>query len=239
MSLAILDLINTIILPEYCIICGKSGPYICGYCLKHSLKVNFQNICHVCGKTTYTRSLHKECEDSTNVSKLYFFCEYNKAAKKVVETVKYGGSFAVIEVLATNMVKYINFVGYSADNLVITSVPSHWNKKNIRGFNQSELLAKKISAKLGVEYKTLLKKVKNTKKQAGTTKNLRNTTQRNTFAVNANIIPENVMIIDDVHTTGATLNECASILAKYGAKTIVGYTFSKSLKYSSNDSFTA
>ena len=235
MSLAIFDFINSILLPKYCILCGTQGQYICTNCLKIKFKVNFNDICHVCGNVTFTKRLHKECEDSTNLNKLFFFCEYNLASKRLIEEIKYKGNYAIIEDLALHMSKYLQFKvkNINTTDFIVTSVPSHIFKKNQRGFNQSELLARKVAGLLGFEYKTLLKKNKNTKKQAGSTKNSRSQNLRDTFSAKIENVSKNVIIIDDVHTTGSTLNECAGILAKVGAKTIYGYTFAKSLNYSS------
>lgn len=113
-------------------------------------------------------------------------------------------------------------------------MPSHWTKQNIRGFNQSQLLAKDIAKLLEVEICDVLRKNKATSKQAGTNKSQRSKNLKGKFAVKKDIVPENVMIIDDVHTTGATLNECAALLKSNGAKFVYGYAFSKSLNYSQN-----
>lgn len=129
MSLAILDFINTIFLPEYCIICNKSGSYICANCLKFRLNVNFRNICHVCGNNSFKKSLHNECEDSTNLDNLYFFCEYNFAAKKLIESVKYGGNFTIINNLALHMSIYLTFMFSECNEYIFTWVPSHTYKK--------------------------------------------------------------------------------------------------------------
>lgn len=241
MSLAILRFVNTIILPEYCIICGKSNSYICPKCIKFQVQVNFRNICHVCGNTTFLNSLHIECEDSTNLNRLIFFCEYNSVAKKIIESIKYGGSFFIIENLAIHMSKYMAFI-FSQNELkdfVITYVPSHKFKKNQRGFNQSELLAQKIAKNLNMECRPMLTKVLNTKKQAGTNKSSRSTNLRNTFTPMTENVSKNVIIIDDVHTTGATLNECAGVLKSGGAKQVLGFVFAKSLNYSPIDSKTS
>lgn len=234
MSLAILSFINALILPEYCIICGKSDRYICHKCVKFKVKVNFRSICHVCGNVTFLNSLHSECEDSTNLCKLIFFCEYNYAAKKIIESVKYGGNYSVIDIIAVHMAKYLSFYlsREVLDEIVITSVPSHTFKLNQRGFNQSELLAQKIATALKVQCRPMLRKVANTKKQAGSTKDSRITNLRKTFEPKANSVSEYVMIVDDVHTTGATLDECAGILKKAGAKEVLGFVFAKSLNYS-------
>ncbi len=234
MSLAIFDFINTAFLPEYCITCNKFGSYICKNCLKTKYRVNFRNVCHVCGRNSFKLRLHKDCIDYSNLDNLYFFCEYNFAAKELIETIKYSGNYAILNTLSWHMAKYIKMVCPEYKKFQFTYVPSHWTKQNIRGFNQSQLLAKDIAKLLEVELCDVLIKNKATSKQAGTNKSQRSRNLKGKFAIKKDIVSRNVMIIDDVHTTGATLNECAAILKSNGAEIVYGYAFSKSLNYSQN-----
>lgn len=231
----IIKLIDSALLPIYCITCGKVGSsYMCKRCLKFKYKINFNKYCHVCGNSSFALAVHKECLDSTNLDDLYFFCEYNESAKKIIEQVKYGESFSIIDQIALNMSNYFKFLFADSipTNLVITYVPSFWRKENTRGFNQSKLLAKKISFYLNIECVDLLNKLKATKKQAGSTKKSRQEKLNKTFGFSAKNSYKKILIIDDVHTTGATLNECASVLKENGVEEVIGFTFAKSLNYS-------
>lgn len=237
MSIDVFGFLGSFIFPKYCCLCNVPGSYICDRCKKYKLKVNFRDICHVCGNFTFTDKLHKECEDYTNLDYLYFFCEYNHYAKKMIEIIKYQGYFAVIDDVANIMCEYIKNREFDYKVYTITGVPSHWKKRNLRGFNQSELLAEKIAKTLCIDYIPLLQKTTHTNKQAGKRKSDRSTNLRKTFerkegSVN---VSRNVMIIDDVHTTGSTLNECSAVLKSIGVETVVGYTFAKSLRYSVNE----
>ena len=233
MSLDILNFINNIVLPSYCIVCGNYGPYICRNCMYKYFNINFYNICHVCGVSTYKLNLHKECEDSTNLDKLLFFCEYNWASKKIIEEVKYRGSYSIAKEVADHMVKYFRFKqkDYWPSEFLITCVPSHKYKFNERGFNQSELLAKEIALQLNIEFVDLLSKTQNTQKQAGASKTKRVINLGN-FKIKKIIKNRIVIIIDDVHTTGSTLNNCAAELKRNGIEIVWGFTFAKSLNYS-------
>ena len=234
MSLAVFDFVNEILFPEYCITCNKSGCYICAKCLKTKYKINFLSICHICGNTTFKGSVHKECRDYSNVDNLFFFCEYNNSAKSLIESIKYQGNFAIVDTLVLHMANYLRVIYPNYKEFVFTYVPSHWVKQNVRGFNQSKLITEKLGKILGVEVVGYLKKTNASSKQAGSSKEQRNRNLKGKFALEKTIISKNVMIIDDVHTTGATLNECAAILKDNGAEVVYGYTFSKSMNYSPN-----
>ncbi len=235
MSLAIFDFINYTFFDKYCITCNKTGSYICSKCILNNYKVNFRNICHVCGRSSYKYCTHKECEDLSNIDNLYFFCEYNAAAKELIDYIKYKGNYAIIDDVALHMASYLKTTFPVYKDFTFTFVPSHWTKQNIRGFNQSKLLAQKIADNLGIDLVEYLKKTKPTSKQAGTNKSQRSKNLQGKFACTGTLVSRNVMIIDDVHTTGATLNECAAILKKNGASLVYGYTFSKSMNYSANE----
>jgi ComF family protein len=108
-------------------------------------------------------------------------------------------------------------------NACIVPVPLHKKRLNFRGFNQSEVLAEEI-------FKNT--RIKNTEPQAQLKKIKRLTNVKNAFEIkpSAKINPEKIyLLLDDVCTTGSTINECAKILKKYGAKTVIGLTVAKAV----------
>lgn len=113
---------------------------------------------------------------------------------------------------------------------VITYVPMTRLEKAFGHFNQSKLLAKRLSKIMGVECKTLLRKTKNTKKQHTLKGDARLMNLKDCFAAkrNKDIKGKMVLLVDDVKTTGTTLNECSKALRRAGAKAIccVTATFS-------------
>lgn len=97
-----------------------------------------------------------------------------------------------------------------------------------------------VSLLTGIKFETILKKVINNKKQAGSSKELRNINLRVSFKISQGSLSEDllnkvIIIVDDVHTTGATLNECAKVLKAAGCPKVWGLTFAKSLNYSFAD----
>lgn len=113
---------------------------------------------------------------------------------------------------------------------IIIPVPMSKNKKANRGYNQTELISKKIAEKLNIEYqnKSLIKK-KTNKTQSSLKEKQRFENVKNVFGIeNENIIKnKNIIIFDDIVTTGATVNECAKVLKKVGAKNILVLAIAK------------
>lgn len=101
---------------------------------------------------------------------------------------------------------------------VLMPVPLFWWKKIRRGYNQAELLAQTISQETGIPIQNVLTRVKNTKTQTRLSENERCDNVKNAFTVQTNDIKDKkVLLIDDVLTTGATIQECARVLKDAGA----------------------
>ena len=111
---------------------------------------------------------------------------------------------------------------------VVTSVPLHPDRQRWRGFNQSELIAKEFAEQTHKPYCSLLTRTTYRPNQA----TLKHKQQRlmnleNVFALSSpRELPAHILIIDDVATTGTTLNECAKILKQNGVKKVGGLTLS-------------
>jgi ComF family protein len=110
---------------------------------------------------------------------------------------------------------------------VVTYVPMTKKRLNKRGYNQSKLLADGVAQRINLPCETLLEKVKETSSQRGSTAVQRRKNLKNAFKIvpNFNVKGKTILIVDDVKTTGSTLNECAKVLCKNGAKAVYACTF--------------
>lgn len=104
----------------------------------------------------------------------------------------------------------------------ITSVPLYKKRKRERGFNQAEVLSKKIANLMNVSYKEILVKSKNNKVQHRLSKVQRVQNVKGVYSViDKNYIKGKIILLcDDIITTGNTLKECAKTLFDYGAKAV-------------------
>ena len=124
-----------------------------------------------------------------------------------------------------------DFTDYS----LIIPVPLHIKKLRERGFNQSLILADAIGKKWQIPVNfSLLKRHKFTLTQTGLNKKEREQNIKGAFEVSdkEKIAGRNIILIDDVYTTGATINECAKILIKAGAQKVAVLTLARVLQNS-------
>ena len=210
--------------PTYCLFCLKRGRFICGDCLNRFTYYE-QPCCPVCKGVLRSKKyfIHKICRKHSYLDGLFAVVHYDKFAKLVLKEAKYHFAYKVLNEIAQMMKpQYSNFP-FAVD--YITYVPLSKTRQNWRGFNQSKILARKLNWKCF----ELLQKSKYTISQAGLHRSQRLTNLRKSF----NLIPsmivtgKTIVLIDDVCTTGATLQECAKVLKENGAKYVFALVWAK------------
>jgi len=116
---------------------------------------------------------------------------------------------------------------------IICSVPISKSRKRKRGYNQSELIAKKISKITLLHFeKNIIMKVKNNTPQSKLNKKQRQENVKNVYKIQnqQKIKNKNILLFDDIYTTGATVNECAKVLKNAGCKNVGVLTIAKDFK---------
>ena len=104
---------------------------------------------------------------------------------------------------------------------IIVPVPLFWWKNLRRGYNQAALLSEIISQECDIKINDIMRRIKNTKSQTKLDEQARRKNVLNAFALKSNRIKDKiVLLVDDVMTTGATINECARVLKNAGAKEV-------------------
>jgi ComF family protein len=214
-NLKIIKFILDLLFPRKCLGCNKEGTICCKRC---------QENIPIAGK----RISLKDCP---NVDKIIVACEYeNKVIKELIHLLKYrGDKLGVTGILGIISAEAI---GNLKQDYEVIPVPLHPKRKRMRGFNQSELLAKEIikhmpNSKLNIHS---LKRVRNTKPQVeAKTREARLRNLKNAFKVARNIRNKHVMLVDDVCTTGTTLEECARVLKKAGVKTVCAIVVARNI----------
>ena len=225
-----------IIFPDsiYCFSCNSiidsSSLYgLCDSCME---KFNFANkkTCEKCGKILWEDGFSGRCKDCRNqdhdFDKGYTCLMYGLMERKVLKRFKYCGESYMkdkLSVLLYDRLKIELNKGLIIDYL--TCVPIHRRKKAERGYNQAELLAKGLSRLTGIEMLSrILVREKYTVPMSGLSKEMRKTNLKEAFSVNKDwktmIEGKNILIVDDVYTTGATLDACAGLLKEEGASSV-------------------
>jgi ComF family protein len=166
---------------------------------------------------------------NNNLSGLYYLTSYrNELIQKLIYQLKYQYSEDVAKILGSELAKIID---QNFDYII--PVPLHRKRYAERGFNQAELLGHHIVGTChGMSLqKNIISRTKYTSPQAQLSHEERKVNLQDIFSIKKekiNIIEnKKILLIDDVYTTGATINECAKILKKNGAKEIWGITVAK------------
>lgn len=142
--------------------------------------------------------------------------------KKAIHTFKYKRIPALHGFLSQMISESLAGLLMSDDDVpVLCPVPLHWTRRYQRGFNQAELLAQDLSRTQGWPMLPLLKRVRSTGHQAWRKRAERLTAVKDAFRYSGHSpVPDYVILIDDLATTGATLDECARILKNAGVKRV-------------------
>ncbi len=142
---------------------------------------------------------------------------YEASLERAIRQLKYYNVTSLAKLFAQALASEVSQAGWQVD--IVSSVPLHWQRYLQRGYNQSNLIAKPLAEQLGVEFKRLLRRTKATKQQAKLSKEARLKNMHNVFQAKA-LQGEHVLLIDDVITTGTTINECKQVLLKAGASDV-------------------
>lgn len=188
--------------PERCPYCGdvvNAGKPACPECEEHFPETIREG--HVIGGYRYTAPF-----------------SYNGIFAEAVKRFKFNGHKEHAEKLALQIANAANDSFNNTELDYITCVPMHKKQLKERGYNQSELLAKYIAKQLNIPYETLLVKHKENQPQHSLTSSQKRDNVKGVYkAVNTDKIKgNNILVIDDIVTTGHTLGECCRILSKAG-----------------------
>ncbi|RKP47261.1 ComF family protein [Cohnella endophytica] len=190
---------------------------LCGSC-RHAIPWIVYPACRICGRA-------ERCEDCLRRKIRHYELSrcgvrYDKAMKDWLALYKYRGHEGVENVLAAMLAFAFERLG-EATKLTfhgITAVPLAPERLRERNFNQAERLAQRLSEWYGLSYSPMLLRLRHTEKQSLKTRRSRVTDMRGNFAADPAVLfserasPHRIIIVDDVYTTGSTLDECARIL---------------------------
>lgn len=219
----ILDSIKTLglkaldlVFPVSCVVCGKEGEFLCRNC-KNKLTPLPHQLCIVCKKPSAFGKTHADCVTRNTVDGIISALSYtDPKTKKLIGTFKYEFIHDLAPPLARMIADAIFSQGINNyfENFTVIPVPLHKRRLNWRGFNQAELLSKSLSEILGISLDDqLVVRNKFTKPQIELSAHERKSNIENAFEIKKESTSK-YLLVDDVVTTGSTINELAKILKK-------------------------
>lgn len=195
--------------------------FICNACF--SLEKISSNICDRCGRELLGKlSQCNECRNSS-LTKVRSMFRLTNNMKQLLYMIKFGSHPEYLEVFKDHIIT--NFIGFFPENITIVPIPSNYLRFWKRKFNQSEILAKYLA--YGFKFPINLFdfiKIRNTEFQRVLTRKRRLSNLKKAFLWTSKKAPENVLLVDDVYTTGSTLEASAKALKKAGVSNVYGWT---------------
>lgn len=223
-----------LLFPMYCESCSKIGKYLCDECRKNKFQYIVTHRCHVCKQLIPEKMVHDECRGNTNIDGIIVVSHYNKFIESYLADIKYNFYYAMLADIYEIMLDYLihnpKYVEIIQTVEFFIGIPLYRERLNWRGFNQSELLAKNLAASFDKEFISPIMRVRNTNSQLGLDRKgrLLNLVGSMKMQNNSlNLKNKNIIIVDDVMTTGATMEECARVLKEAGAGHIYGIVFAR------------
>lgn len=218
-----------ILFPRNCVYCKKflKSGIVCDSCLgRISIYSGF--FCPVCnGRMPEPKKI---CHPRAPYI-LAAATDYNDVVREIIHRMKYDGIAEAAEPISKIIGDYIRIAQLPLAGRIIVPIPMHHSRERSRGFNQAALIAEKISRNFGIPLEpNVLIRIKNTAPQSG----IKSTAEKNknicgcfSVAKPENIAGKSILLVDDIITSGATLNEACRVLKNAGAKNILALVMAK------------
>lgn len=213
--------------PFYCVSCSKIGYILCPDCEATELET-VPSRCYRCHKATVQHQVCSSCRRISPLEHVWVASNYTGRAKEIIELLKFeragSASKDVARVLS-------NLVPLLPKDTVVCYVPTASKRIRVRGYDQSELIAKAFARERGYDYKRLVRRTSSSR-QVGSGRDVRFRQADLAFGLNpgVNIKNRHILIIDDVTTSGATIEAVAKLLKKAGAKNIDATVFAQAVE---------
>ena len=220
-----------LVFPPVCVCCRKVGEILCQDCLA---QVNWvqEPICQSCGCTVSDFSC--QCNDCKKrpfpLNQIRAAVLFDTIIPDTIHQLKYRNVFALVEPLGKLMVQA--WPNWQTDSDIVLPIPLHRQRQTKRGYNQSELLVETFCRELSLpSNQEILSRTRQTPPQVGLNAEDRRKNVSGAFTVkNPHLVKGgNILLVDDVCTTGATLMAAAEVLLAAGAKNVSAYCLARAM----------
>ena len=214
--------------PARCIGCGKTGAFLCDSCLRALPRIA-PPVCAKCGRPESTGALCPTCWGwQTQIDGIRSPFRFDGVIRQAVYELKYRNLRAIACCLAALLFGYLQANPVPGD--VLAAVPLHIRRLRNRGYNQSSLIARELSKLTALPMvEGCMIRVKDSPPQARTeTVDQRRFNVVDAFScVDQRFRGKRIVLLDDVCTSGATLDACATVLKSAGAVSVWGLTLAR------------
>ncbi len=218
----VVEKIISLIAPFRCLGCGRDGKLVCTTCAAQSF-IKYPSVCGVCGVKTEQYITCSACRRSTSLDYIFAPYKYEGLAKDLVKVLKFERAKQASTVIAEQLDAKLPHFEWD----YVTFAPTASKRARQRGYDQAELIAEHFARIRGLEDKKLLLRV-NKMRQVGSDRKTRLKQLEQAFLPVRKVSNEHILIIDDVMSTGSSLQTAAKVLRESGASRVDGAVFARS-----------
>lgn len=200
-----------LVFPPFCLSCHRLGKFLCDECYEQLQFLSLPIQIHL---------------EPLYLDELYAAVQYSPPITDLIHAMKYDGVSRLAEYCGQFLYQSVNIPVIDC----LTAVPLHPKRQRQRGFNQSEVMALEVAHAMQLPYANVLTRQRQTSPQASLThKSDRLHHLDDAFTINTTFLHQtlplpytSVLLLDDVVTTGTTLNQCAKVLKQSGVQKVIG-----------------
>lgn len=214
------------LLPPRCAGCGTLGARWCEACIQACLRIG-EDECSLCGKRKLIDGKPHECARKKYLASADAWARYQDPLRKAIRRLKYSHDIGLGDALARHLVDLAISHQIQAD--LVVPVPLGQKRLRERGYNQAALLARAVSLALGLPYKPgAVSRNRETASQVGLSLEARQRNVDGAFMAKTSIVlGKRILLVDDVLTTGATLEATSQALMQAGARRVAAVVVSR------------
>ncbi len=220
----IIERLTDVIAPFCCLGCGREGSIVCNECLDTFCLLPKPH-CYRCQQSSQNFATCQSCTRKTPLGHVWMASQLKGLPEKLVHTFKFERAQATAPQIAKLMTSALPTFNRAP---LMIPIPSATSRVRQRGYDHTVLLARALSRQCGHDYKKVLNR-HGQSRQVGATRVQRLAQLQGAFRVNRPLAVkgEYILLVDDVVTTGATLEEAAKALRRAGAKRIDALVFAQ------------
>ncbi|HAF61072.1 MAG TPA: hypothetical protein DCK95_01965 [Anaerolineaceae bacterium] len=217
-----------LIYPPQCIICGKIGFRCCPECWEKR-NLYSSHICKICGKPTTAGELCAQCKiEKPPLHIIRSLGKYTGVLQTFITALKYERNIGLAELILPDLTRVFNHTPFQTD--MVIPVPLSKKRERERGYNQVAVWGRLFAMDIHQDFAPrALQRTYHTLSQVSLSAEKRWENVRGAFSANPEQIRgRNILLLDDVITTGATLYECAQTIYQCGANSVSALTIARS-----------
>jgi competence protein ComFC len=219
-----LDSLISLIAPHHCYGCGGVGRVLCTLCAETQI-IPSASRCYRCHKASKQFQVCPKCRASVALQHVWIASMHEGLAKDVLQALKFHRARAAATDIAICLDRLLPIL---PEDLIVCHIPTANKRIRQRGYDQSSLIASALARRRGYAHSSLLLRLTSSR-QLGVGRSERFKQAQNAFSVKALPKGAHILLVDDVTTSGATLEAASKLLKQAGAKTVDACVFTQAL----------